>query len=335
MTRFQPPRCPYPPCPSRLGHAPFTWHRKGSYPRKADGRRAQRFRCLACGRRFSAQRFRLDFRLHRPQLTSRIFELLVSKTTMRQIARLLGCRRPVVAHRLRLLAGHCRAFHRQRLARVRALGGLRGSFQLDELETFETDRRLQPVTVPVLIERHSYFVLHLETAPLAARGRLSPAKRRKKEELERRRGRRRSGSRPAVRSSFEVLRSTLAADARLDLQTDRKATYPALVHQLFLGRLAAHVRESSKRARDYRNVLFPINHTLAMMRDGVSRLVRRSWAAAKRRARLEDHLWLWLAYRNYLRGVTNEAPRVTPAMALGVAERRWTTADFLRWRPAD
>ncbi|MBL7008437.1 MAG: hypothetical protein ISR76_05525, partial [Planctomycetes bacterium] len=73
----------------------------------------------------------------------------------------------------------------------------------------------------------------------------------------------------------------------------------------------------------------------AMMRDGVSRLVRRSWAASKRRERLEQHLWIWLVYRNYLRGVTNEAPRVTPAMAVGVDDRKRTRTELLRWRLVD
>ena len=334
MTRFRPDHCPFTPCPSRRGEAAFGCSRKGSFLRKVDGRSVQRFQCHACGRRFSSQSFRLDYRLHRPRLTSLIFDLFVSKTTMRQMARIAGCKRKTVEHRLHLLAAHCREFHQQVLDRAVARGGIQGSFQLDELETFETDRRLMPVTVPVLIERRSYYVLHVETAPLPARGRLSKAKRKLKEKLEKVLGKRRSGSRKAVESTLSVLRSVLPKDAYLDIQTDRKSSYKTLIWKLFQGRLAAHVRESSKRARDYSNVLFPINHTLAMMRDGVSRLVRRSWAASKKRDRLELHLWIWLVYRNYIRGVTNSAPGVTPAMALGVEDRRWLKADLLRWRVA-
>jgi hypothetical protein len=39
-----------------------------------------------------------------------------------------------------------------------------------------------------------------------------------------------------------------------------------------------------------------------MMRDGISRLVRRSWGASKLRARLELHAWIWVVWRNYVRG---------------------------------
>ncbi len=293
-----------------------------------------RFHCHACGRRFSTQSFRLDYRLHRPQICGLIFELLVSKTTLRQIARVVGCKRRTVERRLELFANHARDFHRRELERAVLSGGLGGSFQLDELETFETDRRLMPVTVPVLIERRSYFVVHIETAPMGPRGGLSPAKRKRREALERASGRRKNGSRQAVRRSLEVLRDLLPLGDRLNIQTDRKSSYRTLVRQLFGDRLGSHVRESSKATRDYGNVLFPINHTLAMMRDGVSRLVRRSWGASKVRRRLEQHLWIWLLYRNYHRGVTNRAPDVTPAMAAGVTTRRWRRADLLRWRVA-
>jgi hypothetical protein len=73
---------------------------------------------------------------------------------------------------------------------------------LDELETFEHSRRLSPVTMPVLIERKSYFIVDLQTAPLPCRGRLSEKDRR------RRRSARPAGRAPQrlARSGREVLR---------------------------------------------------------------------------------------------------------------------------------
>ena len=72
-----------------------------------------------------------------------------------------------------------------------------------------------------------------------------------------------------------------------------------------------------------------------MMRDGLSRLVRRSWAGSKLRQRLGLHNWVWIAYRNYLRPMTNKEAQGegrTPAMVLGVEARRWARAELLRWR---
>ena len=56
------------------------------------------------------------------------------------------------------------------------------------------------------------------------------------------------------------------------MQTDKKSSYRTILARRFGARLA-HERHSSIAKRDYSNPLFPINHTLAMMRDGISRLV--------------------------------------------------------------
>jgi len=329
--RFTPTRCPYSDCPSRETGR-FRWHRRGTFLRKCDGRRVQRFYCHLCRRRFSTQTFRLDYRLHKPALTRRLFVDFVGKVTHRQSARQLGCSRSTVAHRLLLVGRHCRDFHLDRLERaLRGGRALSGCFQLDELETFEHNRRLAPVTVPVLIEQSTFFVLAADAAPLPARGRLSPENRRKKALREKRHGKRRSGSRAAVTRAFALLARFHRRSEPVVVRTDRKHTYRAILRRLFGDRLD-HSRFSSKRKRNYGSPLFAIDHTLAMLRDGVSRLVRRSWAAAKQRQRLLLHLWIWIAYRNYVRGITNAAPRITSAMALGVSERKLRTAEVLAWR---
>ena len=328
--RFEPPHCPRDDCPSlSTGHR--RWCFKGRYPRACDGRTVQRFLCLECHRTFSTQTFRVDYRLKKPHLNHDLIGPFVSKVTHRQAARVLGCSRKTVAHRLELLGEHCRDFHLRRLALAREGGGLRGVFQLDELETFEHSRRLAPVTMPVLIERKSFFVVDLESARLPCRGRLSERDRLEKQEREREHGVRRSGSRRAVEKCFETLASHHAKDGRVCVETDRKSTYTTILARRFRARLA-HERHSSKAKRDYQNPLFPINHTLAMMRDGISRLVRRTWAASKLRERLERHAWIWLVWRNYVRGITNRAPRVTPAMAIGVEAKRWRPSEICAWR---
>jgi len=327
---FLPRHCPLPDCPSHAsGH--FRWRRKGRFTRLCDGRSVPRFVCLECRRTFSSQTFRVDYRLRKPRLHLALFRDFVSKTTMRQSARTLGCTRRTIAHRLTLLGRHCRDFHVAALERARRDGGIDGVFQLDELETYEDSRRLKPVTVPVLIERKTYFVLHATCAPLPARGGLSPAWRRKKETAETIEGKRKSGSVAAVGEGFACLARMHRSAAPVAVQTDRKKSYAAILARLFSGRLR-HERHSSKQPRNYGNPLFPINHTLAMMRDGVSRLVRRTWAGSKLRDRLEMHLWIWIAYRNYVRGITNRARHVTPAMALGIANEPWKREALLAWR---
>jgi hypothetical protein len=188
--------------------------------------------------------------------------------------------------------------------------------------------------MPVLIGRRSYFIVDLETAPLPCRGGLSPADRKRKEVREARFGPRRSGSREAVSKCFKTLAEVHSPSMPVVVETDLKATYPGILREHFGDRLA-HARTSSKLKRDYSNPLFPINHTLAMTRDGLSRLVRRTWAASKLRERLEWHAWIWAVWRNYVRGITNAAPNVAPAMAAGVARKRWSIVRICAWRVAD
>jgi len=327
--RFEPRICPRPDCPSRSsGHR--RWRFKGGFTRACDGRTVQRFLCLECRRSFSTQTFRIDYRLKKPQLNHALFGPFISKVTHRQAARVVGCSRGTVAHRLRLLGTHCKSFHLWRLSRAAARGGIRGRFQLDELETYEHSRRLAPVTVPVLIERSSYLVVDLHVAPLPCRGGLSEADRARKRERERIYGVRKSGSREAVTKCFETLATFHARGRAVHVQTDRKFTYPRILKRCFGSRLQ-HLRHSSTAKRDYQNPLFPINHTFAMLRDGLSRLVRRTWAASKLRQRLELHAWIWIAWRNYIRGITNRAPATSPAMALGVEHKRWTVAQLFAW----
>jgi len=327
---FRPPHCPREDCPSiKTGHR--RWCFKGRYPRACDGRTVQRFLCLECHRTFSTQTFRVDYRLKKPQLIHDLIGPFVSKVTHRQAARILGCTRKTVAHRLELLGDHCREFHLRRLELARERGGLRGVFQLDELETFEHSRRLAPVTMPVLIERKSYFVVDLDTAALPCRGRLSEKNRERKKRREDEHGLRRSGSREAVTKCFKTLAKHHSRSGPVQVQTDKKSSYRTILKQRFGARLA-HERHSSIAKRDYSNPLFPINHTLAMMRDGISRLVRRTWAASKLRAKLARHAWIWIVWRNYVRGITNRRPRRTPAMVIGVEAKRWRPSEICAWR---
>ena len=331
--RYRPLRCPHPGCPAACG-GQFRYRLHGHFHRHCDGRSVQRFLCRSCRRTFSVQSFRLDYRLKNPRLHLQLMGLFASKVTHRQSARILHCTRRTVARRLQLLGLHCQRFHRRMLARTRSRGGLQGPFQLDELETFEHSRRLAPVTMPVLIGRRSYFVVDLETAAIPCRGGLSPAGRKRKEEREARWGPRRSGSRHVVSNCFKTLAEVHSPLVPVVVETDLKGTYPGILREHFGERLL-HARTSSKLKRDYSNPLFPINHTLAMARDGISRLVRRSWAASKLRERLGWHAWIWAVWRNYVRGITNKAHRVTPAMAAGVARRRWRIAQLCAWRVPD
>ena len=328
MSAFLPSFCPHSSCPSRAQASRFRFHRDGSFPRVADGRRVQRFRCRVCRRRFSAQTFRLDYRQRKPQINGALLGHFVSKVTHRQAARLLRIDRKTVQQRLRLFGPALRALHEGFLARAVHHGGLFGVFSMDEMETFEHNRRLKPLTMPVLIHRTTRFIVHLEVGQLPARGGLKERDQAKKEAQ----GPRRSESSLMVRRCLEQLKQVHDPKELLQMVMDQKRTYKPEVRTLFGNRISALVTESSKRARNTSNPLFAINHTLASLRDGVSRLVRRSWATTKRRAELRHHAWIYAAWKNYLRPLSNRLRRISPAMMLGLVDHRLSAADLLRWR---
>ncbi len=330
--RFRPPRCPVPDCPSSTpGGPPFEWSSRGSYRRKCDRRVVPRFDCHVCEHSFSVQTFRVNYRLHRPELIEPMFDAFVSKTTQRQTARIVVCTRATVRRYLLRLSEHARAFQMAVLDRAEARGGINGHFQLDELETFEQDRRKKPVTMPVLIEAVCRFTLHGETAPLPARTHNRAAASEATVEHETQDNVRKSGSREAVKQCFAVLARVACKTGQIKVSTDRKSSYATVLEELMPGRYVHHAY-SGRAERSTANPLWPINHTLAMLRDGMSRLVRRSWAASKCRVWLAHHLWIWIGYRNYIRGFTNKHKRVTSGQLAGVVERRFTKSNFFEWK---
>ncbi|MCB0075537.1 MAG: hypothetical protein KDE20_28985, partial [Caldilineaceae bacterium] len=84
---FRPPFCPFQDCAEHRSQRTFRYHRRGSFRRKCDGKTVPRFSCNSCGRRFSAQTFRFDYRWRIPRIHRLLFRMFVSKVTMRQMAR--------------------------------------------------------------------------------------------------------------------------------------------------------------------------------------------------------------------------------------------------------
>ncbi len=300
---FQPPFCPFRDCPTQSAKLPFTWRHRGRYHRKCDGRWVKRFSCNACERRFSTQTFKTDYRWRKPKLHFRVYDLFISKVTIRQIARIQKVRRPTIERRLIRLGKVCGLFHSHCLARMKERGGFFGEFVMDELETYETDRRLSPVTMAVLIQRHSFFVIHGETGTLPARGNLKDRHKKKKEHRDRVHGKRLSSSREVVRNTLARLKEVHSPRWGMTLSTDRKQSYGREFQRIAGNQYRCHRTTSSKTRRDRANL----------------------------RQRLDLHFWIWVSYRNYVRGIT-VSTRTTPAQAAGVQDKAWNRVDLLRWR---
>lgn len=318
MTRFTPDRCPHPACE---GVETFQFQRFGSYHRKCDGRDVQRFRCKTCLHSFSIQTFRFDYKQRKPHINHALLSAFVSKNTQRQMGRTLVINRKTIAARLELMGRHCEAFHRKAIATAPSLVRF-DSLAMDELETFEANRLQKPLTMPMVVVRGSYFIVDFEVGTLPPRTKRSAGIAKHS---------RRSGSSRAVITCLSRAAQMLQAAVIGEIVTDKKKTYPRLIHQAFGGRLRQR-SVSSKAERSHDNPLFAVNLTFAMLRDGISRLVRRNWAHSKLAAGLVRHAWIWVAWRNYVRVRTVRDPDETAASVVGVASRPLQAMELIKHR---
>jgi len=323
---FIPPRCPYPSCPEHSGRDPRFWLRFGSYRPRCRRFAIPRFRCRTCGRTFSRQTFRHDYRDRRPECNVRLFWLLASGVGLRQAARQLGLDVHSVQRKFRKIARTCRWLHRNLSPSLPA----GRTYVLDEEETYEK-ASIRPLTMPVLIELVSYFVVATMAGPIRRLARPGLRRRWLQECDEARRGPRRDRSKVCVRATLGALRRRVG-DGSLCLLSDDKASYRALGREVF-GASLWHETTSSQLVRDTFNPLFPINLTLAMTRDNCGRLRRQSWLVTEKRRCLQLHLHIFTAYRNYVRRRHNSDGRDdTPAVLLGLLPRRLRVREVLGWR---
>jgi hypothetical protein len=322
---FQPFRCPYDACRFHRAPVPEFCTRKGFYHPRCRHYPVPRFRCRGCRRTFSRQTFRADYRQKKPYLNATFLDLMVSCVGLRPAARFLRVARRTVERRFDWLARHAAWFHHNRLQGA----VLTGPFQLDELESFEANR-YQPVTVPVLIERRTFFLLDTAVGPLRRKGRMTPRQRLRRAAHEALHGRRPSQSAVAVGRVLTRLRAVTSPAVRVVLESDEKPLYGQLARRLFGTRLVWRTHSAVAR-RDRGNPLFPINHTNARLRHFMARLRRRTWCVSKRRGWLQAHLQVVALWVNYSRGITRRT-KVTPAQALGITRRPYRPEELLAWR---
>ncbi len=285
-----------------------------------------RFRCRVCRRTFSRQTFRVDYRDKRPECNVALFWSLASSSGLRQAGRELGLGVGAVQRKFRKLARTCRGMHRNLCTSLPA----DRTFVLDEEESYEK-ASIRPLTMPVVIDKDSYFVVATMTGPIRRLAPVGTTRRFAQERDEQRHGPRRDRSHRCVGAVLRRLGSLLHGGA-LTLLSDEKASYGTLATATF-GDAVTHRTYSSKLVRNAANPLFPINLTLAMSRDNCGRLRRNSWLVTEKRRCLQLHLHLFTAYRNYVRRRHNgDGENETPAALLGLLPRRLAVREVLAWR---
>jgi len=325
---FKPLHCPYRECLNFTAPAPSFYVHFGSYKPKCRAKPVPRFFCKLCNRTFSRQTFRADYRDHKPHLNAPLFLSIVSGVGLRQSSRNLSLSRRCLELKFRKLSRHLRRFN---LNLRRPLTTADTRLQFDELETYETRRNTRPLSVPILIERESRYVIWSESAPIRPRGKMSEKRKAAIEAENQAFGPRKDLSGRSVGRTLARGAALVRELPKVVLESDEKSTYPVHARRCFGANRLEHRTTNSTLARMTWNPLFPINHTEAMVRDLLGRLRRDSWLVSKKRRYLDLGLQMWMAYRNYVRRRFNDDDE-SPAELLGFAPRRMTPHEVLSWR---
>ena len=325
---FKPPRCPYRECSNFSAPHPDFYDHFGSYKPKCRAKPVPRFLCRLCGRTFSRQTFRADYRDHKPHLNAPLFLLISSGVGLRQSSRILNLSRRCLELKFRKLSRHLRRFN---LNLRQPLTSADTRLQFDELETYETRRNTRPLSVPMLIERESRYVIWAESAPIRPRGKMSKQRQEAIELEDRLFGPRKDRSGRSIARTLARGAELVGKLRKVVFESDEKSTYPIHARRCFGAERLEHRTTNSKLARMTWNPLFPINHTEAMVRDLLGRLRRESWLVSKKQRYLDLGLQMWMAYRNYVRRRFNDDEE-SPAELLGFAPRRLRPHELLSWR---
>ena len=283
------PGCPNSDCQSH------QIRRDGFYFRKNDSRRVQRFKCLACGKKFSRATFEWEYRQKKRRVNFPLLKLLSSGVSQRRSALILGVDKKTVERKFLYLAKKIKERNqkwRDSLESFRI-----EHIQFDDLISIE-HTKLKPLTVTAVTDSQTREILTVKVGKIPSFGLLAKLSRIKY-------GFRENQHPETLRRAFKEIKDLVHPKAIID--SDEHMLYPSMVREFFPD--AKHRRYKSERSaisgqgelkKTKYDPLWDINHTYAMLRGNVNRLFRKTWCTTKIAERLEMHLEIFQYYFNYI-----------------------------------
>jgi transposase-like protein len=238
----EPPFCPNQECVHHRNPEGWPRRRAGTHARKHPPHVVQRFQCLACGRSFSTQTFRLGYWCRRQDLFGPVYMALMSCSGLRQIGRQLGLTRGIVTVRTERLGRHCLLLHQQ--LRPRQLPD--EPVVLDGFETFEHSQ-FSPMHVNLLVGAISLWVHGFTESELRRKGRMTPWQKRRREQLEKARGR--PDPKAVERGVRDVLETFVPEKTPVVVASDDHPAYPRAIRALSTHQVQHHVTLRRRAAR--------------------------------------------------------------------------------------
>ena len=289
----------------------------------------QRYRCKACGKRFSAATFSTDYYAKRRISFPRLRRMLVSGASIRAASRQLFCSPSAVTRRLIILA-------RQSLACHSALGEHHSAAEALVADGFQSFwvSQYHPNNFNLLCGSESQYVYAMTSVSLKRSGRMTDSQRRRRECIER--------SDPSDPGELERSFTQLGTEAvRLwhrrashessatvpsgTLVTDEHQTYPRAILPLRAETQISHLQISSRRARTRENPLFAVNYMDREIRKDLAEHHRETVCFARNAANSIARMWVYLVWHN-----TGKPYRISPQSELTHAEVTGVEASEVR-----
>jgi transposase-like protein len=265
--------------------------RFGFFRRRCDSKRIQRYRCQACKTTFSNQTFNLTYRQHLPRVNGAVADLLCSKVSMRQVARLLGINHKTVAVKQKWYAKVARLKHQRFLQKQKNIAYV----QMDEMETYE-HTICKPLSIALAVNARTREIIAARVAVMPAKGKLAKISR---DIYGLRVDQRKANFQEALRIVKSVCSSNpnILTDMKPAYRPWIKAIMPKAKHEVTKGRRGCVAGYGEMKQGGF-DPLFSLNHTAAMIRDNLARMLRRTWCGSKRLAALQDALDLYTYMHN-------------------------------------
>jgi len=287
-----------------------------------------RFKCLACGKTFSEQTFRLDYYVKKKLSYQRIFEHITNCGGLRATARIMGVTHPAISNRLGRLA-------RQGMAlQAELLSGFTPGEDLvtDGFESFVHDQ-YQPNNIHLLVGKNSQFLFTYDLSHLKRKGRMTDFQKAERERRERENIR----ERRSISQSFGEIATVVEEYAQrrggemFCLYSDKKNEYAqVLAKSKVLRKLSErglfhHLTISSELKRTLHNPLFAVNYYDRELRKDNADHVRETVRFSRNVNNALERIAVYQLYHNFFkpyRVADTELKNFTHAEMAGIP-REW------------
>ena len=266
-------------------------YNNGIYKRSSDGQTIRRFRCKTCNKSFSAATSSPLKWQKKRHVNHALMILLSNRVSLSGASQILKINPKTVAKKLSFLGQICRKRSAKDLIQYSGIEHI----QFDELQTIE-HTKCKPLSVAVAVAKKERKILGFRVSKMPATGHLAIISRKK------------YGKRPDERIKgmtqlFDELSRVLSPLA--SFSSDECSFYNNVIKRYFpQSNYSQHKGQKSCVAgqgelkKTVFDPIFTINHTFAMMRDGISRLTRRTWNTTKKIQSLIDHISIYMWMHN-------------------------------------